>query len=530
MKENNKNYYLKVGSAYDLTGKDRIIYRLLEILPGFLSWTTIILTILLSWLTPVFTAVFIITFDIYWLIKTFFLSLHLRANWKKMRQNLKTDWEEKLNALPKNITLRSFDSVEINNWKEIWQMVIMPLYKEDFEVVSESITSLLRAKWPREKIIIVLSYEERAGPETEKTARQMEEKYKNEFGYFLITRHPQNLPNEIQGKGSNIHWAGEFAKKEIVKKFNLNPEKILVSAFDIDTVAYPQYFLKFTYEFLTCENPYKSSFQPVPIFNNNIWQAPFFSRVAATSATFWQMMQQERPERLSTFSSHSISFKAIQEVGFWQTNMVSEDSRIFWNLLLYHNGDYRVVPLSYPVSMDANLGKNFWETARNIYKQQRRWTWGAENIPYLLFGFIKNKKIPFSKKLKFSFIQLEGFWSLATSPLLIFILGWLPLFLGGQAFNNSLLSYNLPRMTRNLMNLAMLGLIGSAIISTSLLPPRPPQIKKRKYISMVLQWLCIPFTIIIFGAIPGLEAQTRLMLGKKFRLGFWVTPKHRKNS
>ena len=77
------------------------------------------------------------------------------------------------------------------------------------------------------------------------------------------------------------------------------------------------------------------------------------------------------------------------------------------------------------------------------------------------------------------------------------------------------------------MSVAMMGLIVSAIISTSLLPPRPAGIKKRRYVSLILQWIFIPFTIIFFGAIPGLEAQTRLMLGARFRLGFWVTPKHR---
>jgi len=37
----------------------------------------------------------------------------------------------------------------------------------------------------------------------------------------------------------------------------------------------------------------------------------------------------------------------------------------------------------------------------------------------------------------------------------------------------------------------------------------------------------MPLTIIFFGAFPALEAQTRLALGGRWRLGFWVTPKSR---
>jgi len=58
--------------------------------------------------------------------------------------------------------------------------------------------------------------------------------------------------------------------------------------------------------------------------------------------------------------------------------------------------------------------------------------------------------------------------------------------------------------------------------------PKEFKNRKRKRIYMIIQWLLIPVTITIFGAIPGLEAQTRMMLGGKFRLGFWVTPKYRK--
>jgi hypothetical protein len=79
------------------------------------------------------------------------------------------------------------------------------------------------------------------------------------------------------------------------------------------------------------------------------------------------------------------------------------------------------------------------------------------------------------------------------------------------------------------MTLAMVGMVSSAVLSIFFLPPRPPRYGKYKIILMALQWILLPLTIVFFGCFPGLEAQTRLMLGGKYRLGFWVTPKHRKS-
>ena len=502
--------YLHVGSHRDLEGRDRTVYRLFEILPGILSWATLLGVVFFSWVWPVGVAVFIILFDVYWLIKTFYLSLHLRANWKRLKNNLKTDWGERMENL---------------KWQHLRQMVILPAYKEPSSIVFESLDAILKSKWPKDRMIVIVALEERAGEHAKNLEKEIVEKYANSFGSFLITFHPTGLEGETPGKGSNVSWAARLAKEKIIDADNIPYENVLVSSFDVDTRVYPQYFFCLAYHFLTAEYPHRSSYQPVPIYNNNIWSAPALSRVVATSGTFWQMMQQERPERLTTFSSHSMSFKMLVDVGFWQRNMVSEDSRIFWNAFLLYDSDYRVVPMSYPVSLDANVGANLWQTIKQVYRQQRRWTWGVENLPYLLFGFYKNKKITFRRKLYFIATQVEGFWSLATNPILIFILGWLPLVLGGQDFNALLLSYNLPRLTRTLMTLAMLGLIWSAIISTSLLPSRPPYLRKTAWTWHVLQWLLIPITIMFFGAIPGLDAQTRLMLGK--RLDFWVTPKRR---
>ena len=129
---------------------------------------------------------------------------------------------------------------------------------------------------------------------------------------------------------------------------------------------------------------------------------------------------------------------------------------------------------------------------------------------------------------QYGFYTIEGFHSWATHALLIFLLGWLPLFLGGEIFNTTLLSYNLPRITRVLLTLAMVGLMSSIFLSIRLLPPKPPDYGRWKYLVMIAQWSLIPLTLIIFGTFPAIEAQTRLMIGGKARLGFWVTPKSRR--
>src|SRR3989344_924419 len=335
--------YLHTANAKELTGKDRIIFRILEIIPGAVAWTTLLGMILASWLAPIAAAIFIILFDLYWLIKTVYLSVHLRGNWKRVMHNLKIDWRERVDKL---------------KWDHVWQIVILPFYKESFEVSDGLLSSVATADWPKDRMIIVLAREERVGQKAKEVSQKLREKYENIFHHILETEHPSNLSGEIPGKGSNTAWAGRKTK-EYIDGLKVPYENILVSSLDIDTQVPKQYFLVITYHFLTVEDPVHTSYQPVPLYHNNIWEAPAFSRVVANSGSFWQMMQQERPERLATFSSHSMSFKALVEVDFWQKNMVSEDSRIFWQGLLRYKGGYKSQPLSYPVYMDANVGRNF---------------------------------------------------------------------------------------------------------------------------------------------------------------------------
>ena len=339
----------------------------------------------------------------------------------------------------------------------------------------------------------------------------------------MITEHPDNIVGEVRGKGSNETWAGKEALK-VIDELRIPYRNVVVSVFDVDTVTPHDFFACLAWHYLTAARPLRSSYQPVPVFSNNIWHAPAFARVFAFSTTFWQMIQQGGP-KLVTFSSQSISLQALVDVGFWQVNVVSEDSQIFWKCLLRYDGDWRTVPLHYPVYMDANVAPTFWGTLVNQYKQIRRWHYGVENNPYFLFGFLKNKRISLSTKIRHGFNMIEKTHSSATNALIIFLLGWLPVTIGTGRFGSTVLSYKLPSITTTIMLLAMVGLISSAIISMVMLPPRPPNFGKFRYVWMVLQWALFPVNFIFFGSIPALDAQTRLMFGKY--MGFWVTPKSR---
>ncbi len=492
-------------------------YRFMEIAPAAVSWGTLILMVLFSWALPAWVAVFIILFDIYWFLKTVYFFFYLNSSYKKMRANMAIDWRHALET----------DQRTKEAWHDIYHLIVLPMYKEDYAVVRETFQRLVASRYPLDRFIVVLGLEARAGDEAQEVGKKIVNEFGKTFFACITATHPADLPGEKPGKSSNESWAAAAARREVIDPAHLDLTHIIASVFDIDTQIYPDYFGILTHTFLTTEHPLRSSYQPIPFFLNNIFSAPALSRIIGFSGTFWHLMQQSTPEKLVTFSSHSMPYQALVDIGFWDKDIVSEDSRVFFQCLLHYNGDWRTVPLFYPISMDANVAQTFWGTMINLYKQQRRWAWGSENIAYVFSGFRKNKNISWFKKLFWKFHLMEGFHSWATNSLMIFSLGWLPIFFGGENFRITLLAYNLPMVTQWILTGASLGIVTTAALSLFLLPPRPEGFRWWHYFYYFISWLLMPITLIIFGAFPALEAETRLALSGKLRLDFWVTPKHR---
>ncbi len=487
-------------------------YRLFEILPGALLWTVLIGLFALSFVLPLWVIIFIIIYDLFWLFRIVYFSFYLVLSWRKCRKTIKTDWLEKVNALPGH--------------EEYYHLIFLPTYKESYEIIKETFLSIARSTYLKDKMIVVLAGEERDAENFSVIAKKIEQQFGSMFFKFLVTVHPKDLPMERPGKGSNVCYAGHRAK-ELIDELKLDYKKVIVSTFDIDTAAHKEYFAYLAYKYITSPDPTKYSFQPIAIYANNIWTSGAIVRVVSFGTTFWLMNELAHPERLITFSSHSMSFAALVDVGFWDKNVVSEDSRIFLQCLTKYHGNYHIEALYIPVYMNTVATSHYWESLKNLYKQQRRWAWGVENIPYMFTNFAKDKMAPWTMRLRHLFNMMEGMFSWALAPLFIFIFGRLPLYIAGEDVKQLVFVQNSPFILEDIMRLAMTGIFISALLSFFLLPPKPRGASRWVYLTMVLQWLILPVTIIIFGAAPAIDAQTRLMIGK--RLGFWVTPKERKN-
>lgn len=486
-------------------------YRLFEILPGLSIWLTLFLCLFLSFFKPLWMIYIIIVFDVYWVLRVIYFAFYVILSWNRFRKALAVKWQEQL-------------QIKFSNWESKINVVFLPLYNEDFEVVKATLQALLNSTYPSNKLYVVISGEQRKEEHWIGVQKETADYFAGKFADIIFYTHPAGLPGEIPGKGSNIHYAEwEFKKYADAKGWKY--EDVIISVFDIDTVVHPEYFSHLTFMYLSHPRPTHSSFQPITLYNNNLWDSPAVLRIMAFGTTFWMMFSLARLDNLVTFSSHSMSFKAALDCGGHSKNIISEDSRIYYQCYLNYGGDYEVTPLYLPVSMDTVRDENILKSLKNLYMQQRRWAWGTENIAYLLWEFEKHPEISWRKKATTLFHEWEGKWSWGVVAILITLLGRLPLWVAGDTIRQSALFFNTPRVLEILMTLAMIGLFVSMIISVLLLPPRPSKYPHHHYLFMILQWALVPVSLLLFSSLPCLDAVTHLMFGKY--LGFNVSVKKR---
>lgn len=509
-------------SRHNLKGKERFLERGLEILPGALSWFIIIGVILLSVFKPLIASVLMIALFLYWILRLLYMNIFLVLSYARLSAEIDTDWMRRIDEID-----RMKPQEERPPSGAIYHLVIVPVINEMKDVLEPGILEIKNGKFPAKRILVLIALENRAQEKIQAGVREMQQKYQSDFLDFLVTVHPDDLPGEARVKGANVTYAARRAK-EYFDKVNILYENIIVSCFDADTIPQKDYFSCLTYHFLINPRRTKTSYQPIPVYHNNIWDVPAFARVIDIGTSFFELVEATNPAKLVTFSSHSLSFKTLIDVGYWPVDMISDDSAIFWKAFLHYDGNYQTMPMYTTVSMDIVSGRTVFETFRGIYKQKRRWAWGVENFPVVLRAFLTFHRIPLSRKISHGFKLLESFVSWATWSFLLAFGSWLPAFFAGREFSTSTVFYIAPRIRDTIFSLSSLGILLCMLISLQMLPPQRGGQRFFKKIQHAFEWFFIPVVIVFLSALPALDAQTRLLLGKN--LEFWAAGKRRGNS
>ena len=485
-------------------------YRLLEIFPGFITWFVFLIPIFMAFYTPVFLACLIIIYAVYWLLKALIMSVRLITGYKLYKKEVNINWIELCNKrkIP---------------WQNIYHLVIIATYKESFETLRYSLDAIAKANYPKDRLIVVLGTEERAKEIGRENAQKLSKIYAKKFACFKAIEHPANLPNEIAGKGANITYAIKQIKKYIDAE-KIEYKNIMVSTFDSDHRPHPQYFAGLTYKYLTVTDPIHKSYQPLPMFFNNIWDVPIPIRSISIGSSFWQIIESTRPYRLRNFAAHAQPLPALIETNYWSTNTIVEDGHQFWRSYFAFDGNHEVVPMNIPVYQDAVLSnKGYINTFIEQYLQKKRWAWGCSDIPYVIINCIKDRKISWQEKILQIYRLVEGHISWSTTSIILFFAGWLPLLINPD-FRQTVMAFNFPYIYSRILTFATVGMVVTLSISTLMLPPRP---KVKFNYSILLEWILTPFMLpffnIFFSSIPAVHAQTLLMMGKY--MGYHVTDK-----
>jgi cellulose synthase/poly-beta-1,6-N-acetylglucosamine synthase-like glycosyltransferase len=500
-------------------------YRFFEILPGVLSWTMLALPLVLSLINVTLSTFFILAYILIYFTRSVAVDIRALAGYKTMREHEKIDWNKLTDDVEAGEVidpsarhskwhysnlLRLQNKPAVVKPSQLIHAVIIATYNESRDVLEPTIESVINAEYNvKEQVIFILAYEERGGAHVAEQSNELVEKYKKYFRHAMLVEHPDGVPGEVIGKGSNITYAGRKLQ-EYIESQHIDPLHVIVTTLDADNRPDKKYLSALSYLYSVSPDPKKASYQPLPMFTSNIWDAPAPMRVIATGNNFFYIVLTQRPHLERNFSAHAQSLAALIEMDFWSMRTIVEDGHHFWRSYFHFDGDYRVYPLSIPVYCDAVLADGYIRTLKAQFIQLRRWTYGASDIAYIANqAFFKKNKVPRYDAIGKFLRSLEGHVSWASGALILAFAAFIPVLISPQSYAAN----ELPLIVSRIQTIGLAGAFCSLFVALKTLPPRPARYKRHRTIFMVLQWVYLPVTTIVYGSFAALYSQTRLMFG-----------------
>ncbi|HNT29829.1 MAG TPA: glycosyltransferase family 2 protein [bacterium] len=404
--------------------------------------------------------------------------------------------------------------------ERIEHLVIVPVYKESEAVLGPTLDHLAGVDFPHERVHVLIA-QEAADSNADAMQQWITQTYAHSLPHLYFSRHVL-MPGEVAGKSANQAYAIQWFEQTVLQQQPIDARHLLVTSLDADYRMHPQYFAHLTYSYVSDWRRDYHIYQPIPMFFNNIWRVNMFSRIQAALGTQIQMARQFDRRENRSWSSYAASFATIKQAGYWDVDVLQEDSRLYWKIYFALGEKVRVQPLFLPVYGDAVSAASYGKALRNLYEQIRRWAWGATDVPYVLVQSIRHREIPLRSRLVACVDVLTNYFNWATMPIILGIGTFLPLYLSPH-FAQTVMGYNLPVFTSRLLTFTSVVTVVFVTFDAILSPKKPADWTPLQRAQVYVQWLMMPVVGVLFGALPALDAQTRMLLGKN--LDYKVTEK-----
>jgi len=484
---------------YGSVGVERRFRRELEVLTGVLTWALLTAPIWGALLAPAQLIVFLLVFNAYWLYKSASMTLAALIGYRRLIDGQRRNWLGACRAQP--------------GWQRIQHLVVIPTYREPPEVLEVMLDHLAGQDFPRENTWVVLAFEERDEGARERAARLVEQ-FEGRFARLWVTYHPDR-EGELRGKSSNLAYSVRWAKRELVDELHVDLQDVVVTVCDADSRLHTRYLSALTAQFLAHPLRRYRIWQPALMFYSNVWRIPALAQISAGLYSVWQLSRLAARYKLVTQSTYSLGLATADEVGYWDVDVIPEDSRMFFKVFfaLSHEEEVRVEPIFLPVMADAAEGSDFWKTMANHYRQTRRWAWGASDIPYVVEGSLAATGVPLWPRLRRAGFYVEEHIVWPTHWFLLTLAAKLVPFLA-PAFVYTPTMVWMTELSASLLMACLPCLATIAWIDHRLRPARPEPAAWWSGLVGVASWILTPVVGLVLTALPAVDAHTRLLLGR----------------
>jgi hypothetical protein len=326
-----------------------------------------------------------------------------------------------------------------DEYKDIFHVVLSPAYMEDKEDLYEEKIISVRQSKIADNIAVVFVLEQ-----NDTRAQEIVRKFSGIYENVFMIVHP---PEEgiVRGKSSAMAYAGKligsirYGKKfeipkaanddvrkyteEFINSFSelIKDKEVVVHDTDIDYWFPHNYFEYFTHVYLNTENRRHAIYQPIIALINNLDKVRFFSRNIAVSTTYESINSNFSAILRSAFSAYAVSLDLLDEVGYWRSDVIQEDSSFYWKVRTkLGKKSIKFVPMTMPVFGNAIEGSTWRKEFDAQWKQLARWGIGTSDMAdiWLSDASLKEKLYSIPWWLKFHFMwETTGIIGLLTMVL-----------------------------------------------------------------------------------------------------------------